>query len=198
MCAHRTVHGWIGVAFGVQQRPAHSRGKAVDVMQNRATSVGTPGSLDLTPSGTAIEGHGQRRPGLTFPLENCQGGFQAASYHRSSCDTSYIYRQLIEVPAIRSLLQDLSPNGETEGVLSRLLSPGGVFEICAELCRIRGVPNAGERGLAPWARRRSIEFMHARLSEDISMDDWPLRRGFRRFISPACSSKASVLHLMPS
>src|SRR5690606_16040649 len=45
-------------------------------------------------------------------------------------------------------------------------------EILAELCRLAGSPLAPARGgLAPWAERRCLELMHARLSEDISLDE---------------------------
>jgi AraC family transcriptional regulator len=57
-------------------------------------------------------------------------------------------------------------------VPSRLLAQAAGCEILAELCRLGGSPFAPAKGgLAPWAERRSLELMRARLSEDISLDE---------------------------
>jgi AraC family transcriptional regulator len=61
---------------------------------------------------------------------------------------------------------------EDEGTTSRLLARSAGCEILAELCRLSGAaiqPIKG--GLAPWVQRRCFDFMHGRLSEDISLED---------------------------
>jgi AraC family transcriptional regulator len=53
-----------------------------------------------------------------------------------------------------------------------LLARAAGCEILAELCRLGGTPFAPARGgLAPWAERRCLELMRARLSDDISLDE---------------------------
>ena len=61
---------------------------------------------------------------------------------------------------------------DEEGAPSRLLAQAAGCEILAELCRLGGSPFAPAKGgLAPWAERRCLELMRARLSEDISLDE---------------------------
>jgi AraC family transcriptional regulator len=61
---------------------------------------------------------------------------------------------------------------DEEGAPSRLLARAAGCEILAELCRLSGASLAPARGgLAPWAKRRCLELMQERLSEDISLDE---------------------------
>lgn len=61
---------------------------------------------------------------------------------------------------------------DEEGAPSRLLARAAGCEILAELCRIGGAPLAPAKGgLAPWAERRVIELLHARLAEDVGLDE---------------------------
>jgi AraC family transcriptional regulator len=82
------------------------------------------------------------------------------------------YRGTFATPAIRSALRKLSSLCEEEDSVSRPLARAAGCEILEELCRLSGAPQAPAKGgLAPWAKRRCIELMHARLSEDISLDE---------------------------
>jgi AraC family transcriptional regulator len=75
-------------------------------------------------------------------------------------------------PAIRSALRNLWALCDDEGAPSRLLARAAGCEILAELCRLGGAPLAPARGgLAPYAERRCLELMRARLSQDISLDE---------------------------
>jgi AraC family transcriptional regulator len=61
---------------------------------------------------------------------------------------------------------------EDEGAPSRLLARAAGCEILAELSRLGGAPfRPVKGGVAPWAERRCLELLRARLSEDISLDE---------------------------
>jgi AraC family transcriptional regulator len=95
----------------------------------------------------------------------------SASGRRFSFDDLQ-YRGTIASPAIRSALRKLSSLCEEEDSTSSLLARAAGCEILAELRRLGEASQAPAKGgLAPWAKRRCIELMHARLSEDISLDE---------------------------
>ena len=109
---------------------------------------------------------------LAFPMEQWQGVLDEAADGRFSFDSSCIYGRVFDSPAIRSALRNLWALCENEGPPSRLLARAAGLEILAELCRLGGAPLATTKGgLAPWAQRRCLELMRARLSEDISLDE---------------------------
>jgi AraC family transcriptional regulator len=61
---------------------------------------------------------------------------------------------------------------EEKGSPSQLLARAAGLGIFAELCRLSGkvlLPTKG--GLAPWAQRRCIELMRARLQENLSLEE---------------------------
>lgn len=121
---------------------------------------------------TAImEEHHQLRS-LIFPMAQWESVLDEAAEGRFSFDSSCIYGRMFDSPAMQSAFRSLWALSEDEGVPSRLLARAAGCEILAELCRLRGAPFAPVRGgLAPWAQRRCIELMHARLSEDICLDE---------------------------
>jgi AraC family transcriptional regulator len=109
---------------------------------------------------------------LAFPVAQWQGVLDEAADGRFSFDTSCIYGRVFESSAIRAALRSLWAQCEEEGAPSRLLARAAGCEILAELCRLGGAPFAPAKGgLAPWAERRCLEMMRARLSEDISLDE---------------------------
>src|SRR5690606_4934426 len=74
--------------------------------------------------------------------------------------------------AIRSAVRNLWALCDEEGAPSRLLAQAAGCEILAELCRLGGAPFGQVRGgLAPWAEKRCLQLMRARLAEDISLDE---------------------------
>jgi AraC family transcriptional regulator len=82
------------------------------------------------------------------------------------------YKGTFATPAIRSAVQKLWSFFEEENTASRQQAQAAGCEIHAEFSRLGGAPQASAKVcLAPWAKRRCIELMHARLSEDISLDD---------------------------
>lgn len=110
--------------------------------------------------------------GLAFPLAEWQKLIDEAADGGVSMEWSHLYRGLFHSSAIRSALRNLWALCDDEGAPSRLLARAAGCEILAELCRLGGTPFAPSRGgLAPWAERRSVEMMRARLSEDISLDE---------------------------
>ncbi|MFK8251937.1 AraC family transcriptional regulator [Ancylobacter terrae] len=109
---------------------------------------------------------------FAFPIGEWQVVLDEASGSRFSFDSLCLYGQIFGSPAIRSALRNLWTLCEDEGTPSRLLARAAGCEILAELCRLGGrsfTPAKG--GLAPWAERRCLELMQARLSEDISLDE---------------------------
>lgn len=109
---------------------------------------------------------------LAFPLAQWQGVLDEAADGRFSFDNACIYGRVFDSSVIQSALRSLWAICEDEGAPSRLLARAAGCEILAELCRLGGAPFAPAKGgLAPWAERRCLELMRARLSEDISLDE---------------------------
>ncbi len=121
---------------------------------------------------TVINDESHRLRSLAFPLAQWQGVLDEAADRRFSFDTSCIYGRVFDSSAIRSAFRNLWACCEDEGAPSRLLARAAGCEILAELCRLGGAPFGPVKGgLAPWAERRSLELLRARLSEDISLDE---------------------------
>jgi AraC family transcriptional regulator len=109
---------------------------------------------------------------LSFPIVGWQVVLDEAADGLFSFDSLRVYGRIFDAPAIRSALRNLWALCEDEGAPSRLLARAAGCEILAELCRLGGAPFAPAKGgLAPWAERRCLELMRARLSEDISLDE---------------------------
>lgn len=109
---------------------------------------------------------------LSFPIVEWQEVLDEAADGQFSVDSLRVYGRIFDSPAIRSALRNLWALCDDEGAPSRLLARAAGCEILAELCRLGGTPFAPARGgLAPWAERRSLELIQARLSEDISLDE---------------------------
>lgn len=107
-----------------------------------------------------------------FSMAQWQNVLDEAIDGSFSFDSLEIFRAEIATPTIRSALRNLWALCEDEGAPSRLLARAAGCEILAELCRLGGAPFSPVRGgLAPWAQRRCLELMRARLSEDISLDE---------------------------
>ena len=121
---------------------------------------------------TAVMEESHQVRSLTFPLATWQGVLDEAADGRFSIDTAFNYGRVFDSPPIRSALRNLWVLCKDEGAPSRLWARAAGCEILAELCRLGGAQFKPARGgLAPWAERRCIDLMHARLSEDISLDD---------------------------
>ncbi len=108
---------------------------------------------------------------LAFPIAQWQSALDEATDGHFSFDSPHIYGRILDSKVIQSALRSLWALSDEEGVPSRLLARAAGLEILAELCRLAGSPLAAVKGgLAPWAQRRSLEFMRERLSEDISLE----------------------------
>ena len=109
---------------------------------------------------------------LSFPVAQWQNVLAESGDSQFSFDHLGVYRGTFDSPAIRSALRKLWALSEEEGTPSKLLARAAGCEILAELCRLGGMPfMPAKGGLAPWAERRALELMRARLSEDISLDE---------------------------
>lgn len=125
----------------------------------------------------AVEDNHQIRT-LSFSLAQWQNVLDDASEGRFSVDCLQPSRGFFHSPVIRSALQNLWFLCEEEDVPSRLLVRAAGCEILAELCGLRGTPFAPVNGgLAPAAKRRCVEMMHARMSEDLSLDELAAETG---------------------
>ncbi len=109
---------------------------------------------------------------LSFPVAHWQKMLDEAADGRFSMESLQLYRGSFHSLAIQSALRNLWVLCDEEGAPSRLLAQAAGFKIMAELCRLGGAPLAPAKGgLAPWAERRCLELMRARLSEDISLEE---------------------------
>jgi AraC family transcriptional regulator len=146
-----------------------------DLGAGRVDQLSISGDLVLAPpdfATTAVMDHNQRVRSLAFPIAEWQTVIDEAAAGRFSFDGFGVYGRIFGSSAIRSTVRKLWALCDEEGAPSRLLARAAGCEILAELCRIGGAPFAPAKGgLAPWAERRCVEFMRARLSEDISLDD---------------------------
>ncbi|NKB16030.1 MAG: helix-turn-helix transcriptional regulator [Sphingomonadales bacterium] len=146
-----------------------------DLGAGRIDRMSTGGDLVLAPpdfATTAVMNHSQRVRSLAFPVAQWQSVIEEAADGRFSFGSSEVYGRIFKSTAIRSTVRNLWALCDEEGAPSRLLARAAGCEILAELCRIGGAPFAPAKGgLAPWAERRSVELMRARLSEDISLDE---------------------------
>lgn len=121
---------------------------------------------------TVVNDESHRLRSLAFPLAQWHGVLDEATDGRSSFDTSRIYGRVFDSSAIRSALRSLWAFCEDEGPPSRLLARAAGCEILAELCRLGGASFGPVKGgLAPWAERRCLDLLRARLAEDISLDE---------------------------
>ncbi len=109
---------------------------------------------------------------VSFPVAQWQRIFEEAADDRVSLVSLQLDRGSFHSPGIRSAFRNLWALCEEEGAPSRLLARAAGCEIFAELCRLSGASLAPAKGgLAPWAERRTLELLRARLSEDICLDD---------------------------
>jgi AraC family transcriptional regulator len=121
---------------------------------------------------TVINDESHRLRSLALPLAQWQGVLDEGADGRFSFDTSCIYGRVFDSSAIRSGFRNLWALCEDEGAPSRLLARAAGCEILAELSRLGGAPFGPVKGgLAPWAEKRCLELLRARLSEDISLDE---------------------------
>lgn len=109
---------------------------------------------------------------LAFPMDKWQSVLDEALNGKFSFDTSFRFGRQFDSPAIRASLRKLWSLSDEEGVPSRLLAQSAGCEILAELCRIGGAQfTTPKGGLSPWVKRHCQEYMRARLSDDISLDE---------------------------
>ena len=109
---------------------------------------------------------------MSVPAYSASEMLDDAADGRFSFDLPHIHGGKFDSPAIRSALQSLWALCDELGEPSRLLARAAGREILAELCRLGTAPLAPAKGgLAPWAERRCLELLRARLSQDISLDE---------------------------
>jgi AraC family transcriptional regulator len=109
---------------------------------------------------------------LSFPLAQWQAVFDEAVDGKLSMESLQIDRGVFESANIRSAIGKLWALSDDEGAPSRLLARSAGCEILAELCRLSGASMAPAKGgLAPWIQRRCFDYMHAKMSEDVSLED---------------------------
>jgi AraC family transcriptional regulator len=115
---------------------------------------------------------GHRMRAVAFPVAQWQAILDEAVEGRFSFDFGRIHDGTFGSPPIEAALRNLWALFVEEGAPSRLLARAVGCKILADLSRLGGIaiPSA-KGGLAPWAERRCLDLMHARLSEDISLDE---------------------------
>lgn len=109
---------------------------------------------------------------LVLPIAQWQEILDVSTDGQFLFDFPHLCGGTFDSPVIQSALRTIWALCCEEGPPSRLLARAAGCEILAELCRLGGAPFKPVRGgLAPWAERRCLELMRARLSEDISLDE---------------------------
>ncbi|KZY34106.1 transcriptional regulator [Roseovarius sp. HI0049] len=109
---------------------------------------------------------------FVFPVLHWQTMLDEASEGKISFDSLGVYRGAFATPALKGKLRSLWALCEEEAAPSRMLARAAGCEILAEICQLGGEDLAPKKGgLAPWAERRCIEMMHARLAEDLCVDE---------------------------
>ncbi len=109
---------------------------------------------------------------FAFPMAQWKKALDDATDGSFTVDGLRLGKASFSAPAIQSALRKLWALCDEEGAPSRMLARAAGCEILAELCRLSGAPFAPAKGgLAPWAQRRSLELIRARLSEDLSLDE---------------------------
>lgn len=109
---------------------------------------------------------------IAFPTAYWTRLLEDTQDRASSLDFGALHRGTFTSSTLRSAQRNLWRLCDEEGAPSRLLAQAAGCEILAELYRLAGSPLASARGgLAPWAARRCVELMQARLAEDISLDE---------------------------
>ncbi|OON61302.1 AraC family transcriptional regulator [Massilia sp. KIM] len=123
-----------------------------------------------------------RLRGLSFSFTQWQGVLDEATEGRFSIERLLFQRGFFLSPLISIALQNLWSLSEEEGAPSRLLARAAGCEILAELCRLSGARLAPVNGgLAPSVRRRCIELMRTRMSEDLGLDELAAEAGLSVF-----------------
>lgn len=109
---------------------------------------------------------------LAFPVAQWQPMIDSTTDGRCSLDNPKLYKgDFFRSPNINSAIRNLWTLCDEEGPPSRLLAQAAGCEILAEICRLSGMPFAPTKGGLPrWAERRCRELMHARLAEDLTLD----------------------------
>lgn len=119
---------------------------------------------------TVIASTNHKLHSLSFPVAHWQNLVDEAG--GGSVDDLQLYRGSFHSPVIQLTLRNLWALSDEEGAPSRLLARAAGCEILAELCRLSGAPlTEAKGGLAPSTIQCCQELMHARLSEDISLDE---------------------------
>jgi AraC family transcriptional regulator len=146
-----------------------------DLGAGRFSQAIRKGDLILTPpdfATTAVMDHVQSVRSLAFPVAQWQSIIEDAADGQPSFDASELYGRIFNSSTVQSLVRKLWAISDEEGGPSRLLARAAGCEILAELSRLGGAPFRPSRGgLAPWAERRCLDLMRARLSEDLSLDE---------------------------
>ena len=109
---------------------------------------------------------------LSFPLSKWQAVFDETVDGKLSMASLQIERGVFESPNIRSAIGKLWALCDEQGAPSRLLARSAGCEILAELCRLSGgSTEPAKGGLAPWIQKRCFDYLHAHMSEDVSLDE---------------------------
>lgn len=113
-----------------------------------------------------------RNRSLAFPMAQWRDMLDEVTLGRASIESIGLYRGAFRSPAIESLMRKLWALCEDEGTPSRLLVRAAGCEVFAELFRQGGAAFAPTKGgLGTGAQRRCVELMHARLGDDISLEE---------------------------
>lgn len=119
---------------------------------------------------------------VSFPLFTWRMLLQDLVMSPAAFDYGRLHSGGFASPFIRSAIERLWRLSEEEGLPSRLLAQAAGCEILAEVHRLADAPVVTRRGgLAPWAERRCVDMIRARLGEDFGLDELASEVGLSPF-----------------
>lgn len=119
---------------------------------------------------------------VAFPVAQWANILDEASEGKLTFDILRIYRGAFVTPTLQGKLRKLWAVCAEQGAPSILLARAAGCEILAELCQLSDAALPVARGgLAPRALRRCVELIHARLSDEISLDELACEAGLSSF-----------------
>lgn len=162
---------------GVRVRADFGAGRFKTTSQKGSLFVSTP---NFASSVFVDDPH--RLRSVSFPLVSWMRMLDDATISPAAFDYGRLHGESFASSFIQSAIERLWQLSDEEDIPSRLLAQAAGCEILAGLHRLAGAPIAKRKGgLAPWAQRRCVELIRARLGDDIGLDELATEVGLSPF-----------------
>lgn len=145
----------------------------VDFGAGRFSGRATKNKLYLAPAFAATDirlDRPHRYRGVAFPFAKYAAYLADALPGAAPLDFGPLHSTTFEDPLILTMLERIWNAEELISPSALLFAEGAALVIIAELARLAQKPLEQTRGgLAPWATRRVIEYLHAHLADEVSL-----------------------------